>query len=641
MKYVWQDKWMDGIGDIADHYILEAVNYSGRNRKRRKYVGAAAVVFLCICMSVSVSLYRWNAQRGEQREISMGQKDTGSKKYSGHRTGGLSVIAYAAAAEGEENKGEEGTALEENVEVSFSEYSPLMSSVPDMPFSFEYSGDREAVEIKVSASSGILRKYKVDGNAAWHVSEESQELNCKSGEKIYWGSTKDKLNESTLTVEVFQDNVSLEKKEILIKWDEDAFCYTAMLKNKEGTPSSQGIIEEAMKFTQRMGVSAPDLLVCNQNYLAFANLKGMIIYDRKKERVASVIDLQEMDCNNFLSDSRHTCVIAEGNEILFFNIKAGRVEKNYYRCSFLNGLEEPRIELLDTKDKKQMLKEKYRDYQKNRRESDYQEMYEKYIEKWSFYSEYGIRWKNEQGEQVQSTLLIEYSDFEKQEIYYSVLHENLDKGTWEKQKLNINVSVEEGSGAEKLPVYQYTGKNQIKKVIYNYVSTGLPENKAVYNYVSIDGWPESFDELKAAKNDSCVLIPYIKSTYGTFDKGDNVVFFGDMCIEQYVKVGDILESMSGGGIYFKAVLEKEGEGYSVKKFQIAEGDGAMFWDSIIKLMKGYPKAQERLENSVRDEKEQEEAEEERKRVIRQYVKNNGLIIHYYKDYGWDKVKLFG
>lgn len=626
MKYVWQDKWMDGIGDIADRYILEAVNYSGRNRKRRKYVGAAAVVFLCICMSVSASLYRWNAQRGEQRGTAMGQKDTGGEKHSGHRTGGLSVIAYAAAAEGEENKGEEGTALEENVEVSFSEYSPLMSSVPDMPFSFAYSGNGKAVEIKVSASSGMLRKYKVDGNAAWHVSEESRELNCKSGEKIYWGSTKDKINESTLAIEVFQDDVSLEKKEILIKWDEDAFCYTAMLKNKEGTASSQGVIGEAMKFTQRMGVYAPDLLVCNQDYLAFANLKGMLIYDRRKERVASVIDLQEMDCNNFLADSRHTCVIAEKDAILLFNMKSGKVEQNYYRCSFQNGLEEPRIELLDTKGKKQMLKEKYQDYQKIRRKSDYQEMHEKYIEEGDFYGEYGICWKNEQGEQMHSILLIERDDMDMRKIYYSVLYENPDKGTWEKQKLNINVSVEEESDAEKLPVYQYTGKNAVKKAVYNYVATHGDER---------------FDELIPSENGSYVLIPHIQKTYGTFDKGDSLVFFGDMWIEQYVQVGDILESMSGGQMYFKAVLEKSGKEYSIKKFQIAEGDGAMLWDSRQKLMKGYPKAKKRMENSGWDEKEQQAAEEERKRVIRQYVKNNGLIIHYYKDYGWDKVKLFG
>lgn len=53
-------------------------------------------------------------------------------------------------------------------------------------------------------------------------------------------------------------------------------------------------------------------------------------------------------------------------------------------------------------------------------------------------------------------------------------------------------------------------------------------------------------------------------------------------------------------------------------------------------MKGYPKARKRLDNSVYDE---EAREDERKRVIRQYVKSNGLVIRYYKDYGWDKVKL--
>ncbi|MCH5268191.1 MAG: hypothetical protein J1E62_07590 [Lachnospiraceae bacterium] len=103
----------------------------------------------------------------------------------------------------------------------------------------------------------------------------------------------------------------------------------------------------------------------------------------------------------------------------------------------------------------------------------------------------------------------------------------------------------------------------------------------------------------------------------------------------YAQVGDILESTSGENLIFKAVLQKEEEGYSVKKFKIAEGDGAMWGDSVIKLMKGYPEAKKAFkEESVRDY-----SEAERKRVISQYVKNNGLMIHYYKEYGEDKVKL--
>ena len=89
---------------------------------------------------------------------------------------------------------------------------------------------------------------------------------------------------------------------------------------------------------------------------------------------------------------------------------------------------------------------------------------------------------------------------------------------------------------------------------------------------------------------------------------------------------------------FKAVLQKEEEGYSVKKFKISKGDGAEYWSSIQKLMKGYPEARKRLEES-KSKKNYDKSEKERKRVIRQYVKNNGLIIHYYKDSGWDKVKL--
>lgn len=615
MKNISQDKWTDGIGEIADSYILEAINYSKQKKKSRGYIRVAAIIFVCICASVSVLVYRENLSTEDGQDISSVKEE--------ENAGALSVIAYAATVEPGQGE-EKGTKLEEDVEVHFSEYSPYMSHIPAMPFSFEYSGRGKEVEIKVSTDPGILQKYEVDENSAWHISEQSEVLYCKSGEKIYWSPTEGGQKKSVLTVEVFLDNVLQEKKEISIKGDETDSYYTAILTSKEGMESSHRIVDEAMKFTQRMGVYAPDLLIYNQDYLAFANLRGMLIYDLRKEKLASVIDLQEMDCNNFLSDRRNTCVIEENNEILLFNMESGKIEQNYYRCSFPNGLEEPKIEMLDTKGEKQMLKKKYEDYQKNRRESNYQEMYEKYIEKWSSYSEYGICWENEQGEQIQSTLLIEYSDIAKQEIYYSILHENLEKGTWEKQKLNIDVAVEKGTGAisdvEKLPEYQYTGKNEIKKAIYNYV----PANAG-----------EEIDK-DMAKNNPGVLIPYLAETYGVFDKGDQVVFFGKIFFEYYTQVGDILYSMDGGSMTFKAVLQKKEEGYSVKKFKIAEGDGGLLMDSIKKLMKGYPEAKKALEASTWDD---DVAKKEKKRVISRYVKNNDLMIHYYKDYGWDKVKL--
>ena len=54
MKNLFQDKLMDGIGEIADGYILEAVNYSKQKKMHRKYIGAAAAVFLCICAALSI-----------------------------------------------------------------------------------------------------------------------------------------------------------------------------------------------------------------------------------------------------------------------------------------------------------------------------------------------------------------------------------------------------------------------------------------------------------------------------------------------------------------------------------------------------------------------------------------------------------
>lgn len=38
MRHTLQNEWMDGIGEIADSYILEAVNYSKQKAVSGKYI---------------------------------------------------------------------------------------------------------------------------------------------------------------------------------------------------------------------------------------------------------------------------------------------------------------------------------------------------------------------------------------------------------------------------------------------------------------------------------------------------------------------------------------------------------------------------------------------------------------------------
>lgn len=459
-KQEYQNKWMDGIGEIADSYVLEAVNYSKQKRMSGEYLKVAAIIFLCICASMSILLYRGNlSMEDNQKTVSVGDgqkadsvgdgqkmdsaKEEGSaSKQTGKYTGSLTTFVYGWAAEiGQEEDEQE---LEEEVETGFSRYSPEMSNLPAIPFYFKHSGDEEKIDIKVSASLGVLQKYKVE-KGIWNVSEEDQVLHCKCGEKIYWDplqiyqdpeeSVKNNLplkgKECILTVEVFFDNVLREQKEITIGWNDNYFS----------------------------------------NYILFLTSNKKIDTSQEAETAVSKSD--------------------------------------------------------DKKD----------------------------------------------------------------------------------------------SVAKKLPVYQYTGKDEIKK--------------AIYNYVAADENGEFDSDL--AGNDSDVLIPHLMKTYGRFDEGDHVVFFGHLCRMYYTKSGDILKSTGGESLTFKAVLQKEEEEYSVKEFEVAKSGGSRLWDSVKKMMKGYPEAEQALEKSLEGDDDVEE--KERKRVIRQYVKDNDLKIRYYKDYGWDKVKL--
>lgn len=599
-----REKLIDSIGEISDQYIEEALEKRAGHRRLFRKTAAAAAVFLLLAAGVY----------GIVGKGSFAPADNG-----GTGTSLLTVVAYAQEAE-DENAENAGRELEEEVAVEFSEYAPWMSSVPDMPFSFSYDEQESEVDIVAAADTpGTLKIYRVTDEGIWQVEEAGSSLHLQPGQKVYWNSGG---AEGGITVEVYVDGTCVETKYIAIRSNQ-AGKYTAVLKSKKGEESKKEILGESMEFGQHISAYAPELLVCNRDYLAFANLRGMVIYDRKEERVASVVDLQELDANNFDSHSRHTRVMPEDGGMLLFNESQGKAENAYYRLRFPEGLDRPELTRCECEGQEgEKLLKKYREYRKHFIQETSWQYVRSHTRKESFFSEYAICWEDGEGCSRRSCLLVEYSSLAEREIYYALLSKNKKTGETEKEKLNISVSVEkkEPQTAQRSP-FAYTGKDEVKR--------------AVLRYIVEEDFPDRDYHMDFHKPGR-VMLPVIREEYGRFQRKGEVVCIAQLFLEDFRVNGDILEGESGTEMTAKFILKRQGDGYRVRKMKAATGGGAMYYDSVLRLMKGYPAARRKFLGSGYDE---QEVKKETRRMLRMYVRQNDLDIKYYKEFGWDKVRL--
>lgn len=195
-------KLTDSIEHLSDRYIEEALDtpiqkIQTSNRKAqsknhlfpRKLITAAAMV----CIGVGIGYVTQNllpATPSTSGQIS--QKPTFNPNKPDKKNSifsPLTVTAYAAErSDNTLNTTDEGITLPENVPIVLSQYSPLMSSVPAMPFSFSYQKEDVKGEIHFVVSAdplGSLQKYQHPGGI-WELTEEAKSLKCKPDEKIYW-----------------------------------------------------------------------------------------------------------------------------------------------------------------------------------------------------------------------------------------------------------------------------------------------------------------------------------------------------------------------------------------------------------------------------------------------------------------------
>ena len=148
--------------------------------------------------------------------------------------------------------------------------------------------------------------------------------------------------------------------------------------------------------------------------------------------------------------------------------------------------------------------------------------------------------------------------------------------------------------------------------------------QAVYAYLA-EECSKSYD-----KADACIPTMNILGT--EVAANDDVTVYGDFWVENYDIKGDTLECVSGGHYPGVMHLQKDGDAYTVTKFENPE-DGSNFDSTAKKLFGSY------YDTWVKVSSDDAARAELRTKTIANYVKENGLKVTQYQDYGWEPVAL--
>lgn len=374
-------------------------------------------------------------------------------------------------------------------------------------------------------------------------------------------------------------------------------------------------------------VYAPVLLSCSDDYLLFANERGLMVYDRTANALTAALDLQELECNYLNADSIQTCAYVEDRTLYLFNqTVSGRsatgermvsdepLPRAYVYDLSLAGQEEA---LSVTEDGARLadIWQGWKDY----REANVFDTFDKmqgrpldlntFAEKDDsrFYSRECISWTDAAGvEQISFLVVTEDGDF----ILYS---RPADGDALTTADLSIETAPAEADENNKLPEFQYSGDDAVLAALCRLT---LEEESDKY-----------------APDEDSVFIPAPYVLHSLQD-GDDLVVFWTMQIYGYYRNGNTLCDNAGGinAAIARLTPDKAG-GYTVTEYRQA-GVGAdneadiRAWCGEYGLSGNIYQSEKADRQNIRTE------------LIRMYVEDNSLDIKFYKDYGWDPVPLY-
>lgn len=370
---------------------------------------------------------------------------------------------------------------------------------------------------------------------------------------------------------------------------------------------NQSVVSVTENMQQRgIDVYAPDIEYIDDTYVVFGNQRGVTVYNHKKGKIAGTIDTQEIGCIYFNSNEYMSHILKVENELILFNSKGQIPYGSYYKYFIEDiGAEYSVKETGSQKDELQMLYELWEEKQK-----EYHDTFEMFSEvallndyvseKNGAYSERSIQWRNEEG-----TKLISYLTVDEEGYAINTYNKN-------KELLDKAVLILENSETEEvmLPTFVYTGTDKAIQAI----------------------WDDYQEDVIASMEMGEVLIPafiIVKKV----EKEDELLVFGNFWTHGFVLNGNILEESSGGENIACFHLKEIENGYEVIEVEEAQ-DGSDYEESIKAFTKGYPGVYLKLMNGSASR------EDAIREYLRMYVESNQLDIQYYKEYGWDPVKIF-
>lgn len=128
-----------------------------------------------------------------------------------------------------------------------------------------------------------------------------------------------------------------------------------------------------------------------------------------------------------------------------------------------------------------------------------------------------------------------------------------------------------------------------------------------------------------------LCIPVLQIAYEE-DKGDQVCVWGDFWVYWYQVSGDTLKTVSGGNHSGCMTLSQQDGKMSVAAFE-QTADGARFEESARRIFGNHYDVFQNMHSN------QDVREAVRQEQMMEYIRQNGLGIHHYQDYGWDAVSL--
>ena len=425
-------------------------------------------------------------------------------------------------------------------------------------------------------------------------------------------------------------------------------------------------------------VYASDLVGINDDYILLANERGLLIYDRSREEITAVLDLQQMECNYLNANSIATRIFLDGDKLYLFNEtdieqRAGKTESDSlpefaYICdlSILSSQATPedaetvnsvrKLNDNSTSDAKfnntgyltyttdtekiRAIYDLWVNYEKNHIYDTFNSFYgsdfldsenEKYND--MTYSRNSLSWTDKSGKNMLSCLVIyENTDYE--------LYTNEPDGTLQCEKLDLTVmenddsdlsgdhfgQTTDGQTSEEqtggivetsgaLPTFSYTGDDAVLATICTYMMES-DEGQGYYR-----------------SSEASVYIP-APVIYDVKQIDDDLMVFCNLWSYIYYRNGNTLECESGGESPARLHLHPDSGapgGYQIIE-DLRTGDGSDYAEGIKEFCKDYPGMERKYFDY--DESQQEDI---RTAMIRMYVQDNNLDIKYYKDYGWDPV----